>query len=248
MSVAERLGASLVARSEWCAPDEPVWWASWVEGVTFQVDGLDAEGKPNPGAGKRLAGAVGKAGMGVAVGALTAAFGGGENYESRSGPTEPGLQVFATGVDSDAVRLIQRTPPASAGSMLWVLTPRRLGVLLPLAEEVTEPAEPESGGWRQLARGLSEAGRSLVSSRAEFGANEPDAPMRSPSVAPWFELGPDDVVGCRSIGRENFPTHCGVVLRDGSGFAVRSPFPWDVEAMMSAVQAFNRGQHWSGRA
>ncbi|WP_243793970.1 hypothetical protein [Saccharopolyspora gloriosae] len=248
MSVAERLGASLVARSEWCAPDEPVWWASWVEGVAFQVDGLDAEGKPSPGAGKRLAGVVGKAGMGVAVGALTAAFGGGENYESTSAAPERGLQVFASGVNSDAVRLIQRAAPASAGSMLWVLTPRRLGVLLPLVEETAERVQPEPGGWRQLARGLGEAGRSLVSSRAEFGANEPGAPMKSPSVATWFELGPGDIADCRLIGRENCPSHCGIVLRDGSGFAVRSPFPWDVEAMMSAVQAFNRGQHWSGRA
>ncbi|MEU6130470.1 hypothetical protein ABZ805_14960 [Saccharopolyspora sp. NPDC047091] len=247
MSVVERLGASLAARAGWCAPDEPVWWATRVTSTEFEVGGLDASGAPKSGVGKRLAGAAGKVGIGVLGFALTAMTEGNERYEkNRSGPPEKDLRVFGSSPQCDAVRSLQSPPPAPPTESLWVLTSRRLGVLVPLPEE-TAADDPAPTGWRGVARGLGEVGRSVLASSG-FGANEAGAPMNADTLGSWFELGPGDIAECRSAGVKNRPTHCEIVLRDGSGFAVRGMYSRDVDAMTDAVQAFARGRQWSGRA
>ncbi|WP_243793973.1 hypothetical protein [Saccharopolyspora gloriosae] len=241
MSVSRAPGASLSARQWWCEPGEQVVWALWTHGTTFRVDGCNENGFPKPGMGKRFGSAVGKAGIAVAAGALTGVFGGGEDSGRVTAPPAKGLTVFGPGPECRARGLIRSDVPEgySAGDVLWVLTPNRLGVLL---SQRIEPKDTGPGGWRQLGHGWGDVGRVLVgASPEEFGRNVPGAALRSDPVALWFVLGCEEIVDCQVTGPEHRQTQCAVVLRDGSGFGLDAHMAADAGMMADAVRRYLRG-------
>lgn len=241
MSVSEAPGAALSARRWWCEPGEPVVWALWTRGTTFQVDGCDEYGSPKPGLGKRFGSAVGKAGDAVAAGVLTGIFGGGEDSGRRAAPAAKGLTVFGAGPECRANVLSRTDPPEgfSVRDVLWVLTPDRFGVLL---ARRGEPVDTGPGGWRQLGHGWGDVGRALVGTLPEeFGGNAPGEPLRCEQVTPWFALGRQEIADCRVVGPERRPTQCALVLQDGSGFALDARLPADAELMTESMRGYLRG-------
>lgn len=248
MSVSDPVGASLAARRGWCRPDEPIRWALRTHGMEFRVDGLDSNGIRKPGLGKKLSGMAGQAGMAVAVGALTVAFGGGEGDSrsesgSRNTPRRD-LTVFGPGPRCTAVNLVRSALPAgcTASDSSWVLTPNRLAVLLPVGELRSHDTGP--GGWRQLGHGWGDVGRVLVGAKSEeFGRNVPGGEMRAEGVRPWFELGRGEISEFRAVDLGGIlRSQCALILPDGSGVALDARLPTEAEMMATAGNTFLRGR------
>lgn len=223
-------------------------WALRTRGMEFRVDGLDSNGIRKPGLGKKLAGTAGQAGMAVAVGALTVAFGGGEGDSrsesgSRNTPRRD-LTVFGPGTRCTAVNLVRSALPAgcTASDLSWVLTPNRLGVLLPVGE--LRSHDPGPGGWRQLGHGWGDVGRVLVGAKSEkFGRNVPGEKMRAERVRPWFELGRGEISEFRAVDLGGIlRSKCALIFPDGSGVALDARLPTEAEMMAAAGNTFLRGR------
>ncbi|SFS31378.1 hypothetical protein SAMN05660874_00114 [Saccharopolyspora flava] len=210
-------------------------WATWQADKRYQVKGLDENGHPKKGLGRKLGGATANVAGAVAVGALTMTFGGGD---SSSGPgtaqRSRDLTVVGSGDECIAMRLIKsRYPDDHVGSdMLWVLTPQRLAVLVPPRTE-----DSEISAHPTLSETFSEMGRILVGKETErFGANQPGEPLSNKPVATWFELALQDIVDCRTVGEQKQPhRYCGLQFADGSGFVLNARTPADAQIMVDAV-------------
>ncbi|MGW5647971.1 hypothetical protein ACWEV3_00840 [Saccharopolyspora sp. NPDC003752] len=248
MTVSGKLGAALVARQWWCQAGEPILWAVWQVGETYRVAGCDENGFPKKTTGSRFARAAGRAvasaGDAAVTGLLTAAFGGTDDRGPRSTKRSPDLTVVGSMPDCSAMRLIRSESPERGGTyrQLWVLTPTRLGVLVPVVEPKDEGA---SDGIRQLSRGWGDVGRALVGrAPEEFGKNKPGEPLRGEEVLAWFELSRSDVAGCRLAGDTRYPgqvRHCALLLPDGSGFVLNANSALGARAMVDATNGGNRG-------
>ncbi|MGW0892639.1 hypothetical protein [Saccharopolyspora sp. NPDC002578] len=233
------LSAPLVAREWWCARDEPLLWALWQEDMAYKVKGLDASGAPTESMGKRFARGGGKAAAAVGNFAgdalLTMAFGSGDSGDRGGAGGNSGrrtdLTVFGGDPDCAAVRAVRSTVPAEGSPyrMLWVLTPRRLGVAVELLARPGSAGQPGAGKEAE-----------------KFGKNISGEPIRPERVLPWLDFSAADIADCRPIGSKH-PMTCAITLRDGSGFGLNARRPQGVPVMVDALQAFMRGQQWSGR-
>lgn len=260
MTVSGTLGAALTARRWWCQPGEPILWAVWQVGETYRVAGCDEHGFLEKSAGSRFARATGRAaasvGGAVVDGALTAVFGGGDDSGAPGGSKRlPELTITGPGPECSAMHLIRSSPPEQGGTyrQLWVLTPARLGVLVPLAEPRSDASSEAAGsgglsdGLRQLGRGWGDVGRVLVGKKPEeFGKNEAGKPLRDQEVAAWFELARTDIIDCQLAGDARYPEqvrHCALLLADGSGFVLNAKSASGARAMVEAFKAQwgNRG-------
>lgn len=124
VTVSQGLGAALTARRCWCQPGEPILWAVWQVRKTYRVDGCTENGfrkqTEKQSVGKRFARAAGKAaaevGGAVAVGILTAAFGGGDDSGKTSGGSTPSADLTVVGSHPDCAAM--RWPGPSAQKAL----------------------------------------------------------------------------------------------------------------------------------
>lgn len=228
MTVSESLGAALTARQA-VAPGEPILWASWQRRLTFHIEGHDENGRPLP---KKKRGSIGRAVAEFAMdGALTALFGDGDDHSGAGGSVSPPTDLFIVGPQEDctAVHLIRRAfpPDHDVLRMLWVLTPERLAVLLPLKED--SDAKPSSQGSPGGLRGF-------LSGPEKFGDNEPGKPLPNRRVSTWWQIAVTDIVDCRPVGSRRRPhSHCKLQLADGSGFVLNAKTPSDAQLMADIV-------------
>lgn len=251
MSVSGKAGAALVARRWWCGSDEPIVWAVQVGDVDFQVDGCDRYGLPLPPKQKQkqkqkrsFAGAVGKASWSVLAVAETAVFGGGEDsrvYE-REVVRSPDLTVAGGDPECAALGLQNTSPPAGASviEQVWVLTPRRFGVLIPVGRPAPMERE-EPGALREWGETLSGMGRILVGTEPEkFGRNTPGERIDPERMVEWLSFTGAEFAECQPVVQGN-AAHCVLTLQDGSGFALNARSPEGARLMAEGVQGFMRG-------
>lgn len=238
MSVSQPLGKSLEARSGWCQPNEPIVWTFPQTSLRYDVEGLDIEGNPLPGWGKRTGKnakrAASAVGGSILVGGLTAAFGGGDdaggNVHKKAGSELPDVIVFGGSPDSKAARLLSRDevarlPDPSETSLDrvradWVLTSHRLSLVIPAENRGETGARQE----RKSSPGLIARAKSLTEKTAEdFGANRPGEPLQCGQPKSFFDVHRGNIIGfdlpLRELDAEFQRGFClRVVLDDNSGF------------------------------
>ncbi|MDI2027578.1 hypothetical protein QFW96_03095 [Saccharopolyspora sp. TS4A08] len=227
MTVSESLGAALVAR-QWCTPEVPILWACWQEGTGYRVPGYDSFGHELP---KKKRGSIaGAVGGFLADAALTAVFGDGDDHSGTGGGTgfKADLRVVGPSMDCTSVRLYHQDFPHTHNPVkqLWVLTPGRLTVLIPLSEDSDPKPKPESsGGWRDL-----------LHKQEEYGLNQPGEPVPAWRITPWFELPLNEITHCQVVGPKRKPHHhCGLEFSDRSGFVLDARTPRSAEIMATTI-------------
>lgn len=249
MSVSRKAGAALVARRWWCESDEPVVWAFQAESVGFRVEGCNERGWPLPADERKSFGvsvgrAVGKAGLSAATVLGTMAFGGGDDGRMlHSDPSQRrDLTVLGASPECRSLQL-QRSkepPDAMAVDQVWVLTPRRFAVLIPVGRPDPLLRE-ESSSWQEWGQTLSGMGRVLAGTEPErFGGNSAGERIDPERMVQWFALAPADLVDVQAV-TDNAASHCVLTLPDGSGFALDARSAGDARFMAEAVQGYVRG-------
>ncbi|GAA2332742.1 hypothetical protein GCM10009854_05060 [Saccharopolyspora halophila] len=189
---------------------------------------MDERGYREKSFGKKLGRAAFSVGDAALATVATAAFGGGD----RGGIPKRADDVTIIGPEPDgrAVRL-ERTPyPDDHAGVehLWVLTPDRLGVLLP-----PQRAKAPQTGWGDF-------GRSLVGKTVEeFGENDPGEPMGNRELRPWVEIKASEIADFGVVGPQRSSEkwrHCALQLADGSGFVLNGKTPADAQHMVEAMR------------
>ncbi|MCA1229765.1 hypothetical protein [Saccharopolyspora sp. 6M] len=240
-----------MARRWWCAADEPIVWAFQVTSRTFRVEGCNEYGRPLPPEERKRrsfassAGrAVGKAGLSAATVLGTAVFGGGDDAGVRQNETKrvDDLTILGGSPECRAVQLhnSERPPDASAIEQVWVLTPRRFAVLIPVGRPAPVERE-EPGALREWGETLSGMGRILAGTEPEkFGRNAPGERIDPERMVEWLSFTGPEFADCRPVVQGN-TAHCVLTLQDGSGFALNARSPEGARLMAEGVQGFVRG-------